>query len=509
MKIRIALTALLALVLCITLALSVSALVPTTRVSADYKTGRFYSNLISLELTGDQPTDVIMIAMSQLGYHEGTGTYDFDGLNTSGGGNYVEYNYAFGLVDGNSDGRYEYGYAWCAAFVSWCLKQAGVNESTVKPFVSCSNWATWFRQNSLYSTRPSGYIPRGGDLIFFKDAGANRASTHVGIVIYTDATRVYTVEGNTSGEVGVRSYSLNDSYIVGYGTPEYTENTTGRLDFSRAVFGGGRYILKGEQGFRAGPSASSAYLGKIARGTMVEVEYIENGWGRIVYNGRSGWIYMDHAYLVSYDIFEIQYHTDGDAPPDAFQQKREGVPVRLSDIIPSLEGHTFVGWACEPDGDAMYYPSQEYGANADLVLYAVWERDIYRVEFRDHNGEIIASESYGYMDRITPPNPPERSGDDEFVYVFSGWDALPEYALGDVTVTAVYEAVRLPQTTLVPDTSHMTDAIETEPRLNESNTDHTELHGTSAFAAAVGCSMSLSMIALFVLALLSKTSPKA
>ena len=87
-------TALYSMLLALTtLTVGAQALTPTTGISADYKTGRFYSNLISLKLTSDQPTDVIMVAMSQLGYHEGNSQSDFDGLNTSGSGNYVEYNY--------------------------------------------------------------------------------------------------------------------------------------------------------------------------------------------------------------------------------------------------------------------------------------------------------------------------------------------------------------------------------------------------------------------------------
>ena len=40
---------------------------------------------------------------------------------------------------------------------------------------------------------------------------------HVGIVIGTDGTNVYTVEGNSGNACKIKSYPLNSSVIRGYG----------------------------------------------------------------------------------------------------------------------------------------------------------------------------------------------------------------------------------------------------------------------------------------------------
>ena len=53
-----------------------------------------------------------------------------------------------------------------------------------------------------------------GDLIFFRSAGVARASDHVGLVRYVQNGRVYTVEGNASGQVMLRSYALSDTYLL-------------------------------------------------------------------------------------------------------------------------------------------------------------------------------------------------------------------------------------------------------------------------------------------------------
>jgi len=55
-----------------------------------------------------------------------------------------------------------------------------------------------------------------GDVIFF-DWEGDGSSDHVGIVIGTDGSRVYTVEGNSGDACKVRDYDLNSSVIMGYG----------------------------------------------------------------------------------------------------------------------------------------------------------------------------------------------------------------------------------------------------------------------------------------------------
>ena len=85
-----------------------------------YKTSIYYDNLLEAKskLTGDHRYDVILIALSQVGYHEGNSDADMDGWNLGGSENFVEYNRLFCKLEG------VWGYAWCAAFVSWCQFQA-------------------------------------------------------------------------------------------------------------------------------------------------------------------------------------------------------------------------------------------------------------------------------------------------------------------------------------------------------------------------------------------------
>lgn len=102
---------------------------------------------------------------------------------------------------------------WCATYVSWVLHQAGYTEPK---FASCqSQGVPYFSNNGRWAN--SGYSDiAAGDVIFF-DWNGDGSSDHVGIVVGTDGSRVYTVEGNSGDACKVRDYSLNSSVIMGYG----------------------------------------------------------------------------------------------------------------------------------------------------------------------------------------------------------------------------------------------------------------------------------------------------
>ena len=182
-------------------ALETSAAAAKYNMTNEYKSGRFYKNLTSLSLSGDGARDTVAIAMSQVGYHEGDGESDFDGETNTGTKDFVEYNVLYGKLDNNQGNGMSYGYYWCASFVNWCLRQAGVPESaTAGVEVSCQRWFADCKAEGIYRSK-GGYIPKLGDIIFFKDKGSAVDSTHVGLVRYSDGNYVYTVEGNTSNGI--------------------------------------------------------------------------------------------------------------------------------------------------------------------------------------------------------------------------------------------------------------------------------------------------------------------
>ena len=92
--------------------LSTDALTVTYEPSSAYKNSKFYTNLKNVKLTGNKRTDLVNVALSQVGYHEGNSISDLDGMNQSGRNNYTEYGYWYGKnVLMINYGHY---YAWCA-----------------------------------------------------------------------------------------------------------------------------------------------------------------------------------------------------------------------------------------------------------------------------------------------------------------------------------------------------------------------------------------------------------
>ena len=102
---------------------------------------------------------------------------------------------------------------WCACFVSWCYNQAGKSEPS---FAGCqSQGVPWFQSRGQWGARDYENIAPG-DAIFF-DWDLDGSADHVGIVIGTDGSRVYTVEGNSGDACKIKSYALTYECIKGYG----------------------------------------------------------------------------------------------------------------------------------------------------------------------------------------------------------------------------------------------------------------------------------------------------
>jgi len=132
-------------------------------------------------------------------------------------------------------------YEWCCVFVMWCAEQNGFIDMGVMPKTAwCPYLVNFYSSQGLFFNRSTGYIPKAGDLIFFKysedDSGEPaELSNHVGIVVSCDGNIVYTVEGNTGpgngtnpngGGVWTKSYSMQYQYIYGFATPEYPASSS-------------------------------------------------------------------------------------------------------------------------------------------------------------------------------------------------------------------------------------------------------------------------------------------
>ena len=242
----------LALVLAVVLLLP-ALIIPAEAVSyngsSQYEAGKYYARLTAVKLTGDQRTDIINIATSQLGYQEGNSTNQLGG-EVMGSTNYTEFGYWYGAQD-----------MWCAMFVSWCANLAGVSKSVIPAHAFTPNGLQHFRDRDQDYTpkqiQNGEYTPRPGDLIYFKNGRNANRTNHVGLVTGYSNGRIYTIEGNVGsaayttndGMVAEKSYPITNSFIVAVCSPAYPVGSTNvaepELDALRdavyAMESGGRY----------------------------------------------------------------------------------------------------------------------------------------------------------------------------------------------------------------------------------------------------------------------------
>lgn len=179
---------------------------------------------------------VIDIALAEVGYLEKASNKQLDSKDGNAGKkNYTKYARDLTNMDfynGNKQGA-----EWCDIFVDWCMVQAyGKKDALALSYqptdrkknygAGCKYSRDYYKQaGRLYSN------PQPGDQIFYYSVDKTKIA-HTGLVYKVDNSKVYTVEGNTSGASGVvangggvakKSYNLTYGRIAGYGRPDWGE----------------------------------------------------------------------------------------------------------------------------------------------------------------------------------------------------------------------------------------------------------------------------------------------
>ncbi|MDD6024633.1 MAG: fibro-slime domain-containing protein [Oscillospiraceae bacterium] len=187
-------------------------------LTADVETQEQWEQLFAdLKLTGEWRQDVITVAKTQLGYTESTSNYIV--LEDGSHRGYTRFGDWYGIPYGD----------WCAMFVSFCLNYAEIPREVIPYEANCQWWIEALEKEkyNLYRKAES-YAPESGDLIFY-DWEQDGVSDHVGLVVEripaTEKTpeRLVAIEGNSSEQVRLVTYELDDPAIKGYGRlPEQT-----------------------------------------------------------------------------------------------------------------------------------------------------------------------------------------------------------------------------------------------------------------------------------------------
>lgn len=181
-----------------------------------YASSNYYAALHKVALVGNYREDIINIALSQVGYHEGDSEKDYAGNNSNGSNDYTEYGRYMGSVGG----------AWCSEFASWCIRKAGVpteiiansRSANVVNFTkdTSAKWYSW--DQTVYGG--GDYLPRKGDLILWAwDENSHSIEehlSHTSILFSMDKQNdgsvvIKTIDGNSSNSVKKCKYTVNAS----------------------------------------------------------------------------------------------------------------------------------------------------------------------------------------------------------------------------------------------------------------------------------------------------------
>lgn len=322
--------------------------------------------------TGNQIEDLIAVATTQIGYTEGNSTSGQGGT-TGGSGNYTKYGAWYGINPG----------AWCAMFVSWCANQAGIPSSIIPKHASCDLGMQWFQNNNVWqwskAVNGNTYQPKRGDIIYFRtNTNQLTDSTHVGIVSSANSSKVYTIEGNASNKCQTKSYDTSSAYILGYGTPKYS-NTSGGGSTSAGTAGLGTYkITATSLNMRSGAGTSYDVVQVLTNGAEINItEVSSNNWGYGTYNGKSGWISLNSSYstLIS-TYYYITFDPNGGTVPSGqvmvYAIKSGAAYNTAISKIPEVtrNGYEFDGWYY--GNYKLTHLTDTFGAGKDSTFVAKW-----------------------------------------------------------------------------------------------------------------------------------------
>lgn len=196
--------------------------------SMEYMAGPYYQTLKDTIILNDYRADILAIAVSQIGYHEGDKEDQLDGCYI-GNKDYSEY------------GRYlgSNGTAWCSEFASWCARMANVPTSILNNSYGASVevFGAPFYHWSQTVYAGGDFIPHPGDIVLFAWTGkahTDKYLSHTAIVynvsVNENEITLTVVDGNSGNCVRMHDYKVNvaddntgNGHVVYFIAPDYEQ----------------------------------------------------------------------------------------------------------------------------------------------------------------------------------------------------------------------------------------------------------------------------------------------
>lgn len=214
------------------------------------------------------------------------------------------------------------GFDWCtslvdASFIStYTLPEARkmLFRPEMNDYGSVVKYAFNYFKNAGKGYKKEDYDPKPGDVIYFQNSDG---LSHTGIVVAVDSTTVTTVEGNSGKNnwyVVKKTYKKTDSYIYGYGHPDYSEPEPDPKEMDGFEVGKTYEVICNDPlMIRKGPAQSYDKVGELHKGDKLVCTALrhddelntwlqfDKGWACGLYQGnryidepvKNGWIKSD------------------------------------------------------------------------------------------------------------------------------------------------------------------------------------------------------------------------
>lgn len=170
--------------------------------------------------------------------------------------------------------------------------------------------------------------------------------------------------------------------------------------------------------------------------------YAFAGWDTSVATTCSGSVTYTATYTPTYIEYTVKF-VDEDNTPISTRTYHYGdtivAPTNPTKASDNTYNYTFAGWdkaVTNCDGDATYKATY----NSAYINYTV--------VFKNYNDDVISSKTYHYGDAVVVPDTPKKPSDENYCYVFVGWDKSVTNCFGDAVYTAKFTASDLPIVTV-------------------------------------------------------------
>ncbi len=304
-------------------------------------------------------------------------------------------NYTLYIRPGNSNGFNESSNS-CSFIVTNDVPKPVVKISSNKEIYNSSEYIN-FNWEPVYGAQTYWvYLWKDGVQLYAYECG-NKTSFIQG----PSASGKYTLIIRPGNMNGFNDASKSCTYIVTNDVPANVENlrsekslytTSESINFTWDVAYGAEaywvYLWKdgvelysyncgNDTSFTQAPSSEGKYTLVIRPANLNGFNNTSNSYSFVVNNG----------YLITYDL-DYSYIND--------QTKTYNTEIQLNVTIPTRTGYVFKYWNTSSDGSGVSYnPGDTYAENADLTLYAIWERDTFALENSSLNVDTEKGIVYG------------------------------------------------------------------------------------------------------------------